>query len=93
MDDIREFGSVIWMRQAQERSRYKNGDEEAILLQWSDVGPFESTASAPDSAQASLAPRLFFQLRVLCVRTCSGVQTRTEPEAKFKAERKEPMDV
>ena len=32
------------------------------------LGPFETTASAPGSAQASFAPRLFWQLRVLYVR-------------------------
>ena len=37
MDDIKEFGGVTWMRLAQDRRRW-NGDEEAFLLQWRDIG-------------------------------------------------------
>ena len=37
MDDIREFGGVTWMRNAQDRGKWKV-DEEAFLQQWSEIG-------------------------------------------------------
>ena len=49
-------------------------------------GPLETTASARalDSVQASLAPRLFRQLRVLYTYVLRASDERMEPESKVK---------
>jgi len=36
-DELREFAGVTWQRRAQDRLKWKI-DEEAFLLQWSDIG-------------------------------------------------------
>ena len=46
----------------------------------------ESTTSAPDSAQVSLAPRLFWRYCVCFAYALGASDERTEPEAESKAE-------
>ena len=37
IDEIREYGGITWTRTAQDRAKWKI-DEEAFLLQWSEIG-------------------------------------------------------